>query len=193
MMKRIAIFLMVLFSMAVLVPEAQAQRFGAPEQMKGKFVTGGNIGAGYSGRTLYFSIVPQLGYRVTKDLEMGVRLGYNLNFYNDYYGPYGNYFLHFFSGSVYANYEIFSGLYVHVEDEEVCSLLRGKNLNPTPAEWYNSILVGAGYRQYFSATGYVYYALLYDLSYDYVYGNTPYISPFIIRVGYCMGFDWKRR
>lgn len=192
-MKRIAAFAMAMFLVAMFVSEAQAQRFGAPESMKGKFVTGGNIGAGYSGRTLYFSIAPQLGYRITKDLELGVRLGYNLNFYNDYYGYYGSYFCHYFNASVYANYEIFSGLYAHIEDEEVCCLVRGKNLNPTPAQWYNSILVGGGYRQYFSPTGYVYYALLYDLSFDYIYGDSPYISPFIVRVGYCVGFDGKRR
>ena len=182
---------MVLMSMFTI--EAQAQRFGAPETMRGKFVTGGNIGAGYSGRTLYFSIAPQLGYRITKDLEVGARLGYNMNFYHDYYGYYGSYFCHFFNASLYANYEIFSGLYIHVEDEEVCSIVRGENINPTPAQWYNSILVGGGYRQYFSPTGYVYYSLLYDLSFDYIYGESPYVSPFIVRVGYCVGFDWRRR
>ena len=195
-MKRIAVYVMAFMLVAMVGSEVQAQRFGAPESMKGKFVTGGNIGAGYSGRTLYFSIAPQLGYRLTKDLEMGVRLGYNLNFYNDYYGyygNYGNYFYHYFNASVYANYEIFSGLYLHVEDEEVCCLVRGENINPTPATWYNSILVGGGYRQYFSPTGFVYYALLYDLSWDYINLNSPYVSPFIVRVGYCVGFGGKRR
>jgi len=172
---------------------AYAQRFGAPEQMKGKIVLGGDLGAGYAGRTLYFSIAPQVGYRLTKNLEVGTRIGYSMNYYNNYYSSYGRYFSHFFSGALYANYEIFAGIYAHVEDEAVISLVSGPAITSSNTRWYNSVLAGIGYRQYASPNSFVFYSLLYDLSYDYVNDDSPYMGPFVVRVGFCYAIDGKRK
>ena len=188
-MKRIVSLALFLCCSALLV-QAQAQIFGGPESMKGKFVVGGNFDAGFYGRSLNIGVAPQAGYRLTRSLEMGVRLGYQLN-YNYGNNYYGSYYCHFFSGAVYANCEIFRGLYLHVEDEEMCLLVGGEAVNPTAPSWYNSVFVGAGYRQYFSETDFVYYAFLYNLSWGYDdlgNYNSPYANPFVIRVGYCHGF-----
>ena len=192
-MKRI-VTMMVLLTMAVLVPTmTQAQRFGAPEQMKGKIVLGGDIGAGYSGHTLYFSLAPQVGYRLTKNLEVGTRLGYSLNYYSNYYSATGRYFAHFFSGALYANYEIFAGLYAHVEDEEVLCFVSGPAITSSATRWYNSLLAGIGYRQYSSSRSFVFYSLLYDISYDYVNNDSPYTGPFVVRLGFCYALDGKKK
>lgn len=187
-MKRIVSFALAIVLVALVSLKCEAQTFGAPEVMKGKIVAGGNANLGLSGNCFYVGVSPQAGYRLTRSLEVGVRLGYDLNYYFDYY--YGRFFYHFFSGAVYGNYEIFRGLYVHVEDEEMCCLVRGKDVNPTAPRWYNSVFVGAGYRQYFSETGFVYYSVLCNLSWDYNYVSfeSPYVNPFVIRVGYCKGF-----
>ena len=143
---------------------------------------------GFYGNSFYVGVAPQAGYRLTRSLEVGVRLGYDLNYYyGNYY--YGNYFCHYFSGSAYANFEIFKGIYLQVEDEEMCLLIRGKAVDPTAPTWYNSVFVGGGYRQYTGASSFAYYSILYNLSGDYGYGgynSSPYASPFVVRVGYCV-------
>lgn len=186
-MKRIVSLALAIAFVALVSLKLEAQTFGAPEVMKGKLVVGGDFDLGYAYNCFYFGLSPQVGYRLTRSLEVGTRLGYNLNYYTDYY--YGSYFCHYFRGAIYANYEIFRGLYVHVEDEELCALIRGKAVNPTAPSWYNSFFVGGGYRQYFSETGFVYYSVLYNLSWDYDYtvSGSPYFNPFVIRVGYCKG------
>ena len=192
-MKRIVALMALMAVVALGSTALNAQRFGAPEQMKGKIVLGGDLGAGYSGRTLYFSIAPQVGYRLTKNLEVGTRIGYSMNYYNNYYSGYGRYFSHFFSGALYANYEVFAGLYAHVEDEAVINLVSGPAITSSTTRWYNSVLAGIGYRQYSSSNSFVFYSLLYDLSYDYVNDDSPYMGPFVVRVGFCYAIDGKRK
>lgn len=182
--------LSILFALALTVmlfSTVEAQTFGGPESMKRKVVVGGDFGLGFYGNSFYVGVAPQAGYRLTRSLEVGVRLGYDLNYYygNAYYG---NYFCHYFSGSAYANLEVFRGIYLHAEDEEMCLLVRGKALNPSAPNWYNSLFVGVGYRQYYSPTAYYFYSILYNLSWDYGYNgnaNSPYASPFVVRVGFC--------
>lgn len=178
----------VIFAMALgltLSNRLEAQIFGAPEYMKGKVVVGGNADLGFAYDCFYIGVAPQAGYRLTPSLEVGARLGYDLRYFWDYYG---NYYYHFFAGALYANYEVFSGLYVHVEDEEICCLVSGTDLGAVQTNWSNSVFVGGGYRQYFNETSYAYYSVLYNLSWDYSYNNfTPYASPFVVRVGYCKG------
>lgn len=186
MKRKLTIMIAFLMAMTWMSP-TKAQIFGGPEFMKNKVVVGGNFGLGMYGSKLYVGLAPQAGYRLTRSLEVGVRLGYDLNYYYSS-AYYGNYFCHYFSGSAYANYEIFSGIYLHVEDEEMCLLVRGQALNPTAPDWYNSMFVGAGYRQYTSSSSFAFYSILYNLSWDYGYGgynSSPYASPFVIRIGYC--------
>lgn len=191
-MKRILVLGSLLLMTVLCAMPAHAQRFGAPETMKNKIVLGGDIGASYYGRHLYFSLAPQVGYRLTRNLEVGTRLGYSLNYYYDY-GAYGSFFNHYFSGALYANYEIFAGIYAHVEDEEVCRLVSGPAITSASTQWYNSLLAGIGYRQYNSSRSFVFYSLLYDISYDYVTDDNPYISPFVVRVGACFALDGKKK
>ena len=182
-MKRKRLILLVLMLTALLSPQLKAQVFGGPESMRGKTLVGGDFGLGMYGNSFYVSVAPQAGYRLTRSLEAGVRLGYELYYhYGDY--AYGNYFCHYFSGAAYLNLEVFSGIYLHAEDEELCLLVSGKSLETSASSWYNSVLVGGGYRQYWG-NDYTFYSILYNLSWDY---DSPYSSPFVVRVGYCHGF-----
>lgn len=180
-MKRIVTIATLALLMGILPMTAQAQTWGAPDYMKGKLVTGGQIGAGFSGNTLHLGIAPQLGFRPIRSLEVGIRLGYDLDYhFRSYYNPYSVCY-HYFSGAIYANYEIFRGIYVHAEDEELCCLVRGH------ADWFNTVFAGVGYRHYYN-TSYVYYAFLLNLSWifdDYGYATSPYASPYVVRMGYC--------
>ena len=183
-MKRFVKILLVVLMGFGMASNLQAQTMGAPDYMKGKYVTGGSIGAGFSGNQFYFGVAPQFGYRITRSLEAGVRLGYDLHYYIDYY--YGSYFTHIISGSVYSNLEVIWGLYVHAEYEKQCVLHTGKDVTNVGPSWYDSMLVGAGYRQYYSGNQFVYYSILYDLNWDYY--TSLYNNPFVIRMGYCLCF-----
>ena len=178
----------IIFAMALTITlsyQLEAQTFGAPEVMKGKIVVGGNGDIGMAGNCFYVGVAPQVGYRLTRSLEVGARLGYTLNYY---WGYYGNEFDHFFSGALYTNYEIYRGIYLQVENEETCCLIRGTDMGDIEPQWCNSFFVGGGYRQYYNASSYVYYSLMYNLSWDYGYNSfTPYASPFVFRVGFCKG------
>lgn len=185
-MKRIVTLVLIAVMSAFFALHSDAQIFGGPEYMKGKKVFGGNITGGATGNYLHVGVAPQFGLRLTRSLELGTRLGYDLYFYHDYY--YGRYFCHYVSGALYANYDIISGIYLHAEDEEMCLFVSGKDVNANAPRWYNSVFVGAGYRQYAYDGSYVYYALLYNLSWDGFSGNSPYANPFVIRMGYCHAF-----
>lgn len=189
-MKRFFSTTLVFLLTVLMFQQLEAQSFGAPEIMKGKVVFGGNADLGFARNCFYVGVAPQAGYRLTRNLEVGLRLGYDMDYYyGNYY--YGNYFAHYFSGAVYANYEIFSGIYAHVEDEEMCRLVSGHAIETSRLNWYNSVFVGGGYRQYFNETSYTFYSVLYNLSYGVGLNgsyDSPYANPFIIRVGYCKGF-----
>lgn len=170
----------------MLSNQLEAQAFGAPESMKGKVVIGGNGDLGFAYDCFYMGIAPQVGLRLTRNLEIGARLGYDMNYYTGDYYYYDSYCAHYFSGALYANYEIFSGIFAQVEDEEVCCLFSGLEAGSDTPKWCNSVFVGGGYRQYYDATSYLYYSVMYNLSWDYAYGSfTPYASPFVVRVGFC--------
>ena len=156
--------------------------------MRGKMVAGGIFNAGYSSGCLHIGLAPKFGYRLTRSLELGVRVGYDLLHYSDspYYGRYNS---HFLSGSIYANVEVYRGIYLQVEDEESCMFVRGQALNPSTPTWYNSAFAGGGYRQYIRDNSYVYFTFLYNLSWSYAHPeSTPYVNPFVLRLGYCVGF-----
>lgn len=188
-MKKIKGFFIVILLLFVTVT-VSAQLPKAPVEMKGKFVTGGHFGGGFAGNHLHFTISPQFGYRLSRGFEVGVRLGYNLNYVFDSY--YGNHSIHHVALGAYANYEVVKGIFFHLEDEEICQLVfDGFLSNPGKPQWYNSVFVGIGYRDYLTDTSYAYISLLYNLSWDYGYNGeqtSPYSTPIVLRLGYCFGF-----
>ena len=78
-MKKIKCIFMALF-FSLLSVAAIAQLPKAPAEMKGKIVTGGHFGGGFSGNCLHLTLSPQVGYRLTQGLEAGIRLGYSFNY-----------------------------------------------------------------------------------------------------------------
>lgn len=174
---------------SLLAVSAAAQLPKAPVEMKGKIVTGGHFGGGFAGNCLHLTISPQIGYRLLPGFEVGTRLGYSFNYVFDSY--YGNHSIHHVAFGAYLNYEVLRGVYLHLEDEELCRLtFQGFASNPGKTYWYNSFFVGAGYRDYITDTSFAYISLLYNLRWDYGQVgelSSPYSSPVVIRVGYCIG------
>lgn len=156
--------------------------------LKEKVIYGGNFGFGISGNYLNLSIAPQLGYRIFNPWEIGVRGIYNLQCYFD--RRLGNEYGHYFGVAPYTNVQIYKGLFAHVEDEVMYGITRW-NHETVSSRWYNSVFVGGGYRQYSYDGSFVYFMVLYNLSWGVLRPtqpgswDTPYASPFTFRVGYC--------
>lgn len=165
--------------------KASAQSMPDMPDLKGKMIYGGNFGFGLSGNYLNLSIAPQVGYRVFNPWEVGVRGIYNLQCYFD--RVYGNEYAHYFGVAPYTNLQVFKGLFLHVEDEVMYGISRW-NHETQSGRWYNTVFVGGGYRQYSYSGSYAYFMVLYNLSWGLLNNgtwDTPYSSPFVLRVGYC--------
>lgn len=165
--------------------KASAQFLSEVPDLKGRMIYGGNFGFGMSGNYLNLSIAPQVGYRIFNPWEIGVRGIYNLQCYFD--RVYGNEYAHYFGVAPYTNFQVFRGLFLHVEDEMMYGFSRW-NHETVKGKWYNTVFVGGGYRQYSYTGSFVYFMVLYNLSWGLIPAGaweTPYAAPFEIRVGYC--------
>ena len=180
-MKRIAIIASLVWMLTGLFGKASAQILPEVPDMKGKVTMGGDFDFGMSGSYLNFSIAPQVGYRILSPWEIGLRTVYNLQCYFA-----GREYSHYFGVAPYTNFQIYKGLFVHVEDEEMYGFSRYLN-ETVESNWYNSVFVGGGYRAYSYDGSYGYMMVLYNLSWDWetYYYTSPYYSPIVIRFGYC--------
>lgn len=169
------------------VSKVSAQFLPDVPDMKGKFVVGGNLGGGMYGNYLNFSVAPQFGYRISSPWEVGIRGVYELTC--DFNKVLGSSYAHYFGMAPYTNFQVYKGLFVHVEDEVMYGFSRW-NHTTTGSKWFNSVFVGGGYRQYSKGGSNVYLMLLYNLSWGMMTGemDTPYASPIALRVGYCFCF-----
>ena len=183
-MKRFAIIAALTLLMGI-AGEATAQRLTDVPDLTGKIIYGGTIGGGLSGRYLNLSLAPQIGYRVFNPWEVGVRGSYSLQCQFDQFN--GTLSSHYFGVGPYTNFQIYKGLFVHVEDEVMYGFTRW-NHETSAGHWFNTLFAGGGYRQYTRAGSYAYFLILYNLSWNVIQidgWQTPYGSPFTIRVGYC--------
>ena len=184
-MKRLAIIASLFLMLFGFAGKASAQFLPDTPDLKGKIIYGGNFGFGMSGNFLSLSVAPQIGYRVFNPWEVGVRTIYDLTC--DFNRTLGNVYGHYFGLAPYTNFQVYKGLFLHVEDEVMYGFVRW-NHETVSRNWYNSVFVGGGYRQYSYTGSYVYFMLLYNLSWGALpSGNwdTPYGSPIALRVGYC--------
>lgn len=185
-MKRIIMIVALLMGMTMA---SQAQFLRNVPDMKGKTVVGGNLGLGLNGRNFSFTVAPQIGYRIINAVEVGVRGTYSLSVNFDPY--YGNSSLNCFGAGPYATIQVYKGLCLHAEDEMLYCLQRYNHQTVSlQNSWYNSVMVGGGYRSYYGNNSYAFLLILYNLSWDHqeIYqGGSPYISPLQLRVGYCFG------
>ena len=184
-MKRLGIIAALSFMLLGFFGKASAQFLPNVPDLKGKVIYGGNFGFGMTGNYLSLSIAPQVGYRVFNPWEVGVRGIYSLQAWFDRY--YGNEYGHFFGVAPYTNFQVYKGLFAHVEDEVMYGFTRW-NHETLGGKWYNSVFVGGGYRQYSYSGGFMYFMVLYNLSWGRPvtgYWDTPYSSPIELRFGYC--------
>lgn len=185
-MKRFAVIASLCLMLLGFAGKASAQFLPDVPDMKGKMIYGGTFGGGLYGNRLSLSIAPQVGYRIFSPWEVGVRGVYDLTCYFDRH--LGNTFGHYFGIAPYTNFQVYKGIFLHVEDEVMYGISRW-NHETVSSKWYNSVFVGAGYRRYSYNGSFVYFLVLYNLSWGGIQDgdkwDTPYASPISLRVGYC--------
>lgn len=185
-MKRLAIIASLFLMLFGFAGKVSAQFLPDTPDLKGKIIYGGNFGFGMSGNFFSLSVAPQIGYRVFNPWEVGVRTIYDLTC--DFNRTLGNVYGHYFGLAPYTNFQVYKGLFLHVEDEVMYGIFRW-NHETVSQKWYNSVFVGGGYRQYSYTGSYVYFMVLYNLSWGAIHQpsnwDTPYGSPIVLRVGYC--------
>ena len=184
-MKRLAIIASLCLMLLGFAGKVSAQFLPDVPDLKGKVIYGGNFGFGMSGNYLSLSIAPQVGYRIFNPWEVGTRVIYNLDC--NFNRTYGNTNGHYFGVAPYTNFQVYKGIFIHVEDEVMYGIVRWKH-ETVSRNWYNSVFVGGGYRNYSYNGSYVYLMVLYNLSWGVLHTttwDTPYTSPISLRVGYC--------
>ena len=189
---RMILFTLLLFLVVTTTAYTQSRPlFIETPDFKRKWVFGGDFGMGFSSTSSSILVAPQLGYKFNPDWEAGVRLTY---IYRSYRWQEQRIRTHDRALGFYTNYEVWRGFFAHAETEWLRYTPVYISGSPPwlvhgDARTFNSILLGGGYRQYYSNSGYAYLLLLYNLNDSF---DSPYSNP-IIRAGVAFGLGKNQR
>ncbi len=154
-------------------------------QFEKKWVFGGDFGLGFSTYGSNIIISPQVGYRITPSWEFGTRLTYNYYSYNQNRLKFST---NNYGGGFYTTYEIFRGIFAHLENELLSyeKVYYDRNtleITDRQRTSIHSIFIGGGIRQYFSGRAFATLTILYNLNET---PDTPYTNP-LFRIGFGFG------
>ncbi len=145
---------------------------------KERLFFGGNIGAWF-GPTTYVNLSPLIGCRITKEFSLGG--GFTYNYYSQtYMGQ--KYTSTIYGGNAFARYFIFENLFAQVGWDRLSVPDYTTGLQNSRA-WVDNILLGGGYRQFFSERGSFVAAIFYNINETPL---SPYQNP-IIQIGFNVG------
>ena len=207
LMKRFFAIAMAALALATIAPQQVSAQYYNGIDMKGKVIVGGNLGFGMT-QTSGWSYIngelsPQIGYRLTDQLEAGTRIVYHLEYAKEVSDPnstansssVSKESVNYVGLSPYISFEFWRGLYVQAEYEGVYGFARKIEDGQTTkdGQWYNSLPVGIGYRYYMGESGFAYIAGFYNVfnfvdSSTHAWSVSPYNSPWLLRLGFCWGF-----
>ena len=160
-------------------------QFGQPaKEKKDEFRTkkrlfvGGGCGFGISSNSTYVGIYPVLGYRLSPSFDVGTRLNYTYNHYEDPYTD-RSYSFNDYGVGVFSRYYFFffNNLFAHAEYEALnFEYIDSRN-------WVSSLFVGGGYRQWIGQNAFMGITILWNLLET---ADSPYGNP-IYRIGVGVG------
>ena len=145
-----------------------------------KFVAGSGFGLQF-GTVTVIDLSPEIGYKITEKLIVGVGLSYQ--YYRDarYLPVYKS---NIFGGSVFARYYVYKDFFAHAEYQmlqyDYMDWSTGDKQNITT----DGILIGGGYRQWIGRNLYSNISVLFNINESLYY---PFNSP-IFRVGIYLMF-----
>jgi hypothetical protein len=148
-----------------------------------RVVVGGGLSASFGDfASVYIS--PIVGYKVTDDLLAGIGFTYQYVSFNDPYNYYQDYKSNLIGGKVFGQYNLFYGLFAHLEYEQLWYDLKFEDgtffAGKEPA-----LFPGIGYNLKLGKSAYFQLMAMYNLlwqSDSFIYGN-----PFQIRMGFTIG------
>ncbi len=200
-MKRILFAIIILaFSLFVFTPHLQAQYqnltksdtakvhqqigkvekitpSGKSKKQSSKIFVGGDFGGGYSTYNSYIQITPIIGYDLTQRIQIGSRLTYMHQWYQDGFG--NKYNSNIYGGSLFLRYIFWKSLYVQTE-YEILSVPDYYSVDANATRTVKSLFAGLGFIQPIGDSAFITESVLYNfLDNEY----SPYSNP-LIRVGF---------
>lgn len=150
---------------------------GNSKKQGSRVFVGGNFGGGFSTYNSYIQITPVLGYELTSKIQIGSRLTYIHQWYQDGYG--NKYNSNIYGGSLFLRYFFWKSLYVQTE-YEILSVPDHDTADTNATRTVKNMFAGLGFIQYIGASAFVTESVLYNFL-DSQY--SPYHNP-LIRVGF---------
>ncbi len=150
---------------------------GNSKEQGNRFFVGGGIGGGYSTYNSYIQITPVLGYALTSKIQIGSRLTYMHQWYQDGLG--NKYSSNIYGGSLFLRYFFWKSLYVQTE-YEILSVPDYYAADANATRTVKNMFAGLGFIQYIGTSAFVTESVLYNFL-DSQY--SPYSNP-LIRVGF---------
>jgi hypothetical protein len=182
-MRLITIFVLVIGSIINTFAQGEANSLkGVP--VSERIVTGGGMGMGFGNLQDFVSISPLIGYSITKRLVMGSGFTYR---YTKFKGITPNISFNDYSINPFARFTVYNGIFLQTEYEHLnyeYYISQGEKGRSS----FNSFLGGGGFMQPIGNRSSFFAMALYNFSYTASDSfNTPYTSPWIIRVGFNVG------
>ncbi len=151
----------------------------SPDEMEHKIVAGGSLGFQF-GSIMVINVNPILGYRITPLFTGGGGFIYQ-HFRDRRYST--EYSTNVYGGRLFLQHDLFRDIYAYGEYEYLMyeGYDRMGNIRDITSQ---NMLVGGGYKQWFSQRAYAYIQLLYNLNETI---HTPYSNP-VFRTGFLVRF-----
>lgn len=150
---------------------------GKSKTLSSKIFVGGDFGGGYSTYNSYIQITPVIGYDLSRRIQIGSRLTYMHQWYQDGLG--NKYNSNIYGGSLFLRYIFWKSLYVQTE-YEILSAPDYYSVDANATRTVKSLFAGLGFIQSISDTAFVTESVLYNfLDNEY----SPYSNP-LIRIGF---------
>jgi hypothetical protein len=130
------------------------------------------------GNVFYITANPNIGYKLTKDLTVGLAANYS---YTSVKSKYGTYKQSVYGPSVFARYKVLPNLFAQVQYNKL-----NQPDYYTPGNkriWVEYFYVGGGYLQRFGDNAAMMYSILYNVSPS---KNSIYYNP-LIQIGFVVG------
>jgi len=150
-----------------------------------KLVYGGFIMPGYYynpnyGNVFYISANPNIGYKITDDLTLGIGFNYNYTKVNSRNGI--NYSQSIYGPSAFGRYLIFRNAFAQLQYDKINQpdyySINGERV------WIDYVFAGGGYYQKFNDRAGLVFSVLYNLTPN---KNSIYQNP-LIQIGFIGGF-----
>jgi hypothetical protein len=180
---------LLLMLMFVSIYPAVAQ--GLPEEQQDykpkwneRLFYGGGLGLQFGNMTLV-DISPMIGYKLTPRIGVGLNPTYKYYAYRNYYGTDADLKSNVFGCGVFGRVLILDNIFAHAEYEYL--YFKTKETYTQTKKYsteYQSVLIGAGYRQAVAQNAFMYLLVLWNINETI---DSPYNNP-VIRAGFSIGF-----